>query len=70
MSNRADWVADAIQEARSKCTQVPNSLWVEAEELLRGKLSQRSIPAVELAKTAMQLIESVHASGLNETRKP
>jgi hypothetical protein len=59
MSNDVHWITAAISKAREQCAEVPESVWTQIESLLRGKISQRPIPAVELASVAMQLIEDI-----------
>ena len=59
MSNDTDWITAATKNARSRTGAVPNAVWDQLEGLLRGKLSKRSIPALELASVAKQLIEDM-----------
>jgi len=59
MSNDVHWITAAISKARQQNTEVPESVWTQIEALLRGKISQRPIPAVELASVARQLIEDM-----------
>jgi hypothetical protein len=59
MSNDVHWIAAAISKARRQSAEVPESVWIQIEELLKGKISQRPIPAAELASVAMQLIENM-----------
>lgn len=59
MPDDTDWVTASINKARQQNTDVPDVIWTELEALLRGRLSQRPIPAGELAGVAMQLIEKM-----------
>jgi hypothetical protein len=59
MSNDVHWITAAISKARQQCAVVPESVWTQIEALLRGKISQRPIPPVELASVARQLIEDM-----------
>jgi len=59
MSNDPDWIEAAISKAREQSAEVPEPLWTQIDTLLRGKLSQRPIPPVELANLARQLIEDM-----------
>jgi len=59
MSDDAHWISAAISKARLQCAEVPESVWTQIDVLLRGKISQRPIPAIELASVAMQLIEDM-----------
>jgi hypothetical protein len=59
MSNDPEWITAAIQSASKLSASVPDAVWTNVEILLRGKFSQRSIPPVELAGIARQLIEDM-----------
>ena len=59
MSNDDLWITTAISKARQQCVEVPESTWTQIEVLLAGKISQRPIPALELASVARQLIEDM-----------
>jgi len=59
MSNDVHWITAAISKAREQCAAVPEFVWTQIEALLRGKISQRPIPPVELASVARQLIEDM-----------
>ncbi len=59
MSTEYDWISEALKSARKRNATVPDTVWNELEKLLRGKLSQRAIPAVELAGVARHLLEDM-----------
>ena len=59
MVNKSDWIAAAISKARQQRANAPDAIWTELEVLLKDKLSQRPIPAGELASVAMQLIHKI-----------
>ena len=59
MVDESDWITAAISKARQQEANAPDVIWPELEVLLRGKLSQRPIPAGELASVAMQLIRKM-----------
>ena len=59
MSSDVDWITAAITKARQQDTEAPELVWIQVEALLRGKLSERPIPPMELASCAMQLIEAM-----------
>jgi hypothetical protein len=59
MPNDNSWISAAISKARQQCVDVPESVWTQVDALLRGRISQRPIPALELASVARQLIDDM-----------
>jgi hypothetical protein len=59
MPDDVHWITAAISKAREQSPEIPESVWTQIEALLKGKISQRPIPPVELASVAMQLIEGM-----------
>jgi hypothetical protein len=57
--NESDWITNAVDDARRGKTKAPDAVWTKLEVLLKTALSQRPIPAMELQKIAMELIEGV-----------
>jgi hypothetical protein len=70
MADDHDWVAPTIAKARQKGIDVPEAVWSQVEAVLRDKLSQRPIPAMELVKVAEQLIAAMAltAPGVGKAR--
>ena len=62
MADESDWIAAAITRARQQNPDGPEAIWTELQTLLKGKLSQKPVPAGELASVAMQLIEKMAVS--------
>lgn len=62
MVDESGWIAAAIRKAQQQKSNAPDVIWTELETLLNGKLSQRPIPAGELASVAMQLIEKMETA--------
>lgn len=58
MPNNADWITTTLTKAREMAA-VPDAVWNHLDALLKGKFSERPIPAGELASEAMQLIEEM-----------
>ena len=56
MPDDSNWVIPTIREVRKQFAEVPESVWMQVETLLKGRFSQRSLPAMELVKVAEQLI--------------
>jgi hypothetical protein len=56
MSDHVDWITAAVDTARQSGN-APAVVWSELEHLLKGKLSQKSLAAGELATIALQLID-------------
>jgi hypothetical protein len=56
MAEHADWISSAITKARERCAVVPDIVWQQFEPLLKGRFSERAIPAKELATIATQLV--------------
>src|ERR1700680_355489 len=59
MSNDVHWITAAISKAREQIAEVPEPVWAQIEASLRGRFSERPIPAIELASVAKQLIEGM-----------
>jgi hypothetical protein len=59
MSKDVDWITSAISKAREQSAEVPEPIWTQIEASLRGRFTQRPIPAIELASIARQLIEDM-----------
>jgi hypothetical protein len=59
MTADIDWITAAITKARNRGAAGPDAVWGQIEALLRGRFSERPIPAKELASVAMQLIEAM-----------
>jgi hypothetical protein len=57
MPNNTDWIKSAIVKAQHQTIQVPDAVWTHLDALLTEKLSQRPLPAGELASIATQAIE-------------
>jgi hypothetical protein len=58
-SNDTEWIANASDDARRGNAKTPDAVWSRLTDLLRTTLIQKPIPAMELQKIAMQLIEGV-----------
>lgn len=56
MSDDHHWVTPTITEARKQIADVPERVWIHVEALLKGRFSERSLPAMELVKVAERLI--------------
>lgn len=56
-TNETDWIANAVDDARRGKTESPDALWTKLKVLLKTTLSQKPIPAMELQKIAMDLID-------------
>lgn len=63
MANGEDWITSAIAKVKEQNPTAPDVVWARLEALLRGKFSERPVPARELADIAMQLID-----GMSPTR--
>jgi hypothetical protein len=59
MLNDARWIEAAIAKAKRHSVAVPDGVWTTVETLLKGKLSERPLPATELARVANQLIDAI-----------
>ncbi len=59
MSTDSDWITAVISKSKAQNAKIPDFLWAQIEELLKNRLSQREIPAGELANIARQLIEGM-----------
>jgi hypothetical protein len=58
-ANENDWITKAVEDARQRKTKAPDALWTKLKALLKTTLSQKPIPAMELQKIAMALVEGV-----------
>jgi len=56
MSNDVHWITAAITKARQHSPAAPDAVWTQVEALLRGKFSERQLPAGELVTVAEELI--------------
>jgi len=59
MASGEDWIASAITKLREQGATASDVVWTRLEALLRGKFSERPMPAKELADIAMQLIDGI-----------
>lgn len=57
MDNGEDWITSAITKVKGQGATAPDVVWTRLEALLRGKFSERPMPAKELADLAMRLID-------------
>jgi hypothetical protein len=57
MQEESDWIASTIAKTRRQSAAVPDAVNTKVESLLRGKLGQRPMPAMELSNVAKDLIE-------------
>jgi hypothetical protein len=62
MPDDPNWITTAIMKARQGSPTVPEDVCTKFESLLKGKLSERAIPAVELANVAMMLMGGMVAT--------
>jgi hypothetical protein len=58
-SNDSDWIANASDDARRGNAKTPDVVWSRLTDLLRTMLIQKPLPAMELQKIAMQLIDGI-----------
>lgn len=58
-SNESDWITNAVDHARRGTTKAPDAVWTKLKVLLKTTLSQKPVPAMELQKIAMELIDGV-----------
>lgn len=56
MANDSQWIRTAITGARRHSPDAPDAVWTQVEALLRGKFSERQLPAGELTMIARGLI--------------
>jgi hypothetical protein len=59
MASEVHWTAAAIAKARKQSSASPDSIWLQVEALLKGKLSERELPSGELRAVAKVLIASM-----------
>jgi hypothetical protein len=59
MSDHSEWVTATFTKARQLGVIIPDPVWDQLDALIRGKLSARPIPPIELAKVATQLMEAM-----------
>jgi len=59
MASGEDWITSAITKVKEQGATAPDVVWTRLEALLRGKFSERPMPAKELADIAMQLIDGM-----------
>jgi hypothetical protein len=69
MPSDIDWVLATITKARQRIGGVPESVWVRVGTALKGRFSERPLPAAELAKIAEQLIQEM-TSAPSKVGKP
>lgn len=53
------WIATVIAQARNRSPAVPDTVWAQLEDLLKGRQGGRQLAAVELANVAKQLIANM-----------
>jgi hypothetical protein len=58
--NESDWITHALDDARRGRTKAPDAVWTKLKVLLKTTLRQKPVPAMELQKIAMDLIEGAN----------
>jgi hypothetical protein len=58
----ADWIATVLAKVRQRNPEVPETVWVRVDVLLRGRFSVRPIPVMELKGITEELIADIVSS--------
>lgn len=66
MSSKSEWIKAVLTKSQERDIVVPDVVWTQVETLLQGKLSERELPAGELAIVANKLIEAMNPALLVE----